>query len=63
VQAGYRGGLYLLLAPYLLGVAVLIALPAALSAGLAFTAYDGLSAPEWRGLPARCGAGGCPRRS
>jgi multiple sugar transport system permease protein len=46
----HRAGLYLLLAPYLLGVAVLVVLPAALSFGLAFTAYDGLSAPEWRGL-------------
>jgi multiple sugar transport system permease protein len=48
--AGYRAGLYLLLTPYLLGVTILIVLPAALSVGLAFTAYDGLSAPEWRGL-------------
>ena len=46
----YRAGLYLLLAPYLLGVVVLVVVPAALSVGLAFTAYDGLSAPEWRGL-------------
>jgi len=29
---------------------VLITLPALLSVGLAFTTYDGLSAPEWRGL-------------
>jgi multiple sugar transport system permease protein len=29
---------------------VLVVLPVALSIGLAFTAYDGLSAPEWRGL-------------
>jgi multiple sugar transport system permease protein len=29
---------------------VLITLPALLSVGLAFTIYDGLSAPEWRGL-------------
>jgi multiple sugar transport system permease protein len=48
--AGYRAGLYLLLTPYLLGVVVLVVLPAALSVGLAFTAYDGLSAPQWRGL-------------
>jgi multiple sugar transport system permease protein len=46
----YRAGLYLLLTPYLLGVVVLVVVPAALSVGLAFTAYDGLSAPEWRGL-------------
>jgi multiple sugar transport system permease protein len=48
--ARYRASLYLLLAPYLLGVAVLVVLPAALSMALSFTAYDGLSAPEWRGL-------------
>ncbi len=48
--AGYRASLYLLLAPYLLGVVVLVIVPVALSAGLAFTTYDGLSAPEWRGL-------------
>ena len=46
----YRAGLYLLLTPYLLGVVALVVVPAALSVGLAFTAYDGLSAPEWRGL-------------
>jgi multiple sugar transport system permease protein len=46
----YRASLYLLLAPYLIGLAVLITLPALLSVGLAFTTYDGLSAPEWRGL-------------
>src|SRR5687767_13229174 len=49
-DARYRTTLYLLLAPFLLGVVVLVMLPMALSIGLAFTAYDGLSAPEWRGL-------------
>ena len=49
-DARYRTALYLLLAPFLLGVVVLVVLPVALSIGLAFTAYDGLSAPEWRGL-------------
>ena len=49
-DARYRTTLYLLLAPFLLGVVVLVVLPVALSIGLAFTAYDGLSAPEWRGL-------------
>jgi multiple sugar transport system permease protein len=49
-EARYRWRLYLLLTPYLLGVTVLVALPAALSIGLAFTGYDGLSTPEWRGL-------------
>jgi multiple sugar transport system permease protein len=46
----YRTTLYLLLTPYLLGVVVLVGVPVAVSTGLAFTAYDGLSAPEWRGL-------------
>jgi multiple sugar transport system permease protein len=46
----YRATLYLLLAPYLLGVLALVAVPVAMSIGLAFTAYDGLSAPRWRGL-------------
>ena len=48
--ARYRITLYLLLTPYLTGIAVLVVLPVALSFGLAFTAYDGLSAPEWNGL-------------
>jgi multiple sugar transport system permease protein len=39
-----------LLAPYLSGVVVLVGVPVALAVGLAFTAYDGLSAPVWRGL-------------
>ena len=49
-DARYRTTLYLLLAPFLLGVVVLVVVPMALSIGLAFTTYDGLSAPEWRGL-------------
>jgi multiple sugar transport system permease protein len=43
-------GLRLLLTPYLLGTALLIALPALLALALAFTRYDGLSAPTWAGL-------------
>lgn len=46
----YQQGLYLLLAPFLIGVALLVVLPAALSLGLAFTRYDGLAAPAWSGL-------------
>lgn len=46
----YRLSLYLMLAPFLIGVALLVVLPAALSFGLAFTSYDGLSPPVWRGL-------------
>lgn len=48
--ARYRASLYLLLAPYLLGVVVLVVVPVALSLGLALTVYDGLSAPAWHGL-------------
>ena len=47
---GYRRGLYVMLAPYLTGTVVLVIVPIALSALLAFTAYDGLSRPEWRGV-------------
>jgi multiple sugar transport system permease protein len=42
--------LYLLLAPYLVGVLLLIVIPTAISIGLAFTSYDSLSAPVWAGL-------------
>src|SRR5258708_27919232 len=42
--------LYLLLTPYLVGVVVLIVIPAMISIGLAFTSYDSLSAPVWVGL-------------
>lgn len=48
--ARYRASLYLLLAPYLVGTAVLVVIPVALAFGLAFTVYDGLSAPRWHGL-------------
>lgn len=46
----YQLSLYLLLAPFLIGVALLVVLPAGLSLGLAFTRYDGLGPPAWRGL-------------
>lgn len=46
----YQLSLYLLLAPFLVGVALLVVLPAGLSLGLAFTRYDGLAPPDWRGL-------------
>jgi multiple sugar transport system permease protein len=39
-----------LLAPYLLGIAGLILAPAAITAALAFTEYDAISPPVWRGL-------------
>jgi multiple sugar transport system permease protein len=46
----YRASLYLMLAPFLAGALVLVVVPAVLSVGLAFSAYDGLGPPSWRGL-------------
>ena len=46
----YRTSLYLLLAPYLSGVGVLVVVPVALAVALAFTSYDGLTAPTFTGL-------------
>jgi multiple sugar transport system permease protein len=48
--ARYQVELALLLAPFLVGMALLIVLPALLTVGLAFTEYDALSAPLWSGL-------------
>jgi multiple sugar transport system permease protein len=45
----YQRSLLLLLIPFLFGVTLLVLLPAALSLGLAFTQYDGLSMPMWVG--------------
>ena len=50
LSSSWRGGLWLLLLPYLLGTLVLVALPALMSAGLAFTSYDALSPPAYVGL-------------
>jgi multiple sugar transport system permease protein len=47
---GYRAELRLMLAPYLLGVVLLIALPAGATFALAFTRYDALTPPAWAGL-------------
>ncbi len=46
----YQLSLYLLLAPFLIGVLLLVVLPAGLSLGLAFMRYDGLTPPTWLGL-------------
>jgi multiple sugar transport system permease protein len=46
----YKAELYALLAPYLGGTALLVVLPALLSFALAFTEFDALSPPVWRGL-------------
>jgi multiple sugar transport system permease protein len=45
-----RAGLWAMLLPYLLGTLVLVALPALMSAGLAFTSYDALSPPVFVGF-------------
>lgn len=49
-QSRYQRSLYLLLAPFLLGVGLLVILPAALTLGVSFTSYDGLAPPRWSGL-------------
>lgn len=49
-HARERLTLWLMLAPFLAGSVLLILVPAVLALGLAFTRYDGLSAPEWFGL-------------
>jgi multiple sugar transport system permease protein len=46
----WRAGLWVLLLPYLLGTLLLVALPALMSAGLAFTSYDALSPPVFVGF-------------
>lgn len=46
----YRRGLWLLLAPFLLGATVLVVGPALVSIGYAFTDYDGLTPPTFVGL-------------
>jgi multiple sugar transport system permease protein len=42
--------LWLMLTPYLLGLATLVGLPAALALSLAFTQFDALTPPQWVGL-------------
>jgi multiple sugar transport system permease protein len=50
LRLSYRAGLWLMLLPYLLGVLVLVGLPAIMSAGLAFTTFDALSPPVFVGF-------------
>lgn len=45
----YKVRLRLLLLPYLLGILVLIVVPALISLAIAFFRYDGLSSPQWLG--------------
>lgn len=49
-RIGYRAGLWLLLAPFLVGVTGLVLVPAVMTAGFAFTEYDGLSPARFTGL-------------
>ena len=46
----YKRQLWILLLPYLLGLIILVLLPALLSIPFAFTEYDALSPPRWIGL-------------
>ena len=50
IRLSYKRQLLLLLAPYLLGLALLVFLPALLSIPFAFTNFDALSPPRWVGL-------------
>ena len=50
LRLSYRAGLWLMLLPYLLGVLVLVGLPAIMSAGLAFTTFDALTPPVFVGF-------------
>lgn len=49
-RLGYRAGLWLLLAPFLVGATALVLVPALVTAAFAFTSYDGLGPPRWVGL-------------
>jgi multiple sugar transport system permease protein len=46
----WRAGLWVMLAPYLLGTLLLVGLPALMSAALAFTSYDALTPPVFVGF-------------
>ena len=49
-RLSYRAGTRLLLAPWVLGSIVLVALPAVASLAFAFTRFDGIAPPVWDGL-------------
>ena len=49
-RVGYRTGLWTMLAPWAIGTLLLVVGPLVVTAGFAFTDYDGLSAPRWVGL-------------
>ena len=46
----YTRQLLLMLAPYLAGALLLVALPALLALAMAFLRYDALSPPAWNGF-------------
>jgi multiple sugar transport system permease protein len=48
-RLGYRGGVRLMLLPFLLGALVLVLVPAVMTAGFAFTRYDGLAPAQFVG--------------
>ena len=50
MRSRYRRGTLLLGAPFALGALLLVVGPAVVTAGYAFTSYDGLSPAEWNGL-------------
>ena len=50
IHLSWHAGLWLMLAPYLLGTLLLVALPALMSGVLAFTSYDALSPPVFVGF-------------
>jgi multiple sugar transport system permease protein len=45
-----RAGPGLMLAPFLIGTAILVGLPVVFTVALAFTDYDALAAPVWQGI-------------
>ena len=50
LSLSWRGGLWLMLAPYLVGTLLLVGLPALMSFVLAFTSYDALTPPVFVGF-------------
>ncbi|MDZ4721233.1 MAG: hypothetical protein SH847_22460 [Roseiflexaceae bacterium] len=50
LATAYHRSLYLLLAPYLIGITLLVLVPIIYTIGLSFATYDALSPPIWNGL-------------
>lgn len=49
-RLSYKAGTRLLLAPWVIGSVLLVALPALASLAFAFTRFDGIAPPDWDGL-------------